>query len=448
MSTDLRLCVDFGTALSKAAVANPAMVQPLALGRAVGQPSPLFLPCALFIDGGCIHFGANAWSEAEHALGERRELMSSFKSIFSDHDLERAVELLPPRELDPTGQFRRRDLLTIFLAWLLHALDGALIDNGMSVTAGRDLPIRFTSPVWSGAERSATYRTVAGLFGDARTVADELGPLLAAETGLEIDRALRALEKGRARPATGSIVEGVAFEAVAAAACHRSDKTIRHLMVFDMGAGTTDIAGLRLDQKGVTEIREARQTVMTAGDDIDMLLLEVFLSNARRLRSTEAKSSLWRRAALQARMAKKSLFEDGRAAIMHEGRPVSAKLSDLTGRKDFKTLRDSLRDTFEAKLDVVAAQARFDGAKTVHVMLAGGGANLPFVREMAARAKARRGVKPVVLPLTPDWAHHPRFGGNLAPIFPQMAISLGGAVAPRSLLFTPHGAPEREPLSG
>jgi hypothetical protein len=52
--------------------------------------------------------------------------------------------------------------------------------------------------------------------------------------------------------------------------------------------------------------------------------------------------------------------------------------------------------------------------------------------------KSARG-KPSLLarPATPDWAHAPEFQGNLAPVFPQLAIAIGGALAPEGMLAAP-----------
>ena len=44
------------------------------------------------------------------------------------------------------------------------------------------------------------------------------------------------------------------------------------------------------------------------------------------------------------------------------------------------------------------------------------------------------GVKVVPRPATPEWASDGAFAGNLAPVFPQLAVAIGGALAPNSIL--------------
>jgi hypothetical protein len=55
---------------------------------------------------------------------------------------------------------------------------------------------------------------------------------------------------------------------------------------------------------------------------------------------------------------------------------------------------------------------------------------LPFIQEMAKEARpSARGIKRLLVqPVVPSWARTEALA-HLAPIFPQMAISIGGAVA-------------------
>jgi hypothetical protein len=71
------------------------------------------------------------------------------------------------------------------------------------------------------------------------------------------------------------------------------------------------------------------------------------------------------------------------------------------------------------------------GRDEIGVILAGGGSTLPFIQKMAARIRPSIGrIRSVrVQPLVPEWAKDPAFKNQLAPIFPQVAISIGGAVA-------------------
>jgi hypothetical protein len=75
------------------------------------------------------------------------------------------------------------------------------------------------------------------------------------------------------------------------------------------------------------------------------------------------------------------------------------------------------------------------GCSTVTVVLAGGGANLGFIQDIARRSKPKKvKAKPKLIPTVPSWAHTETFQGQLAPVFSQLAIAMGGAIAPANLV--------------
>ncbi len=94
------LCVDFGTAFSKAAAAprrawrqfDPAMVRPLTLNGVSGDGNPFLLDSAVFIDDERILFGAAAVRRAEELEHKKRQALRSFKTLLSAPDLERALK--------------------------------------------------------------------------------------------------------------------------------------------------------------------------------------------------------------------------------------------------------------------------------------------------------------------------------------------------------------------
>src|SRR5690606_9359821 len=91
----VRACIDFGTALSKAAAVRaegdeavaPLAVRPLALGLAVGERDALTAPGAIFVENGRVHFGARALERAEAQVAAGREALMSFKSVLGAPDL-------------------------------------------------------------------------------------------------------------------------------------------------------------------------------------------------------------------------------------------------------------------------------------------------------------------------------------------------------------------------
>ena len=84
---------------------------------------------------------------------------------------------------------------------------------------------------------------------------------------------------------------------------------------------------------------------------------------------------------------------------------------------------------------VVRDVALMQGANEIQAIAVGGGAAAPFIQELLRRRPPRAGklhIEP--RPATPEWAYAPEFQGNLAPVFPQLAIAIGGALAPDAML--------------
>ena len=218
------------------------------------------------------------------------------------------------------------------------------------------------------------------------------------------------------------------FEATAAAAYSlvglKAPAT--HLMVVDMGAGTTDFAALAARGDGLEEIDEARVTLMQAGDMIDRILLDLLLQKAPNLKSRAEQAELWRTVMASIREVKEGLFLDGRTAISYRGKAISITLRDLQKDRDFKAFLRETKRAFDRSLSALAARAAKDGSKDVCAVAVGGGAYAPFVKDMIGVQGAESARQ--ILPATPDWAHAAAFGGNLAPIFPQLAIAIGGAL--------------------
>jgi hypothetical protein len=103
--------------------------------------------------------------------------------------------------------------------------------------------------------------------------------------------------------------------------------------------------------------------------------------------------------------------------------PVSVTVSN-SGNQDVTTSFDVVRDDASARR-----------RRNIEAVAVGGGAAAPFIQALIA-SKNTRGARPRISPrpATPHWAHAPEFQGNLAPVFSQLAIAIGGALAPESML--------------
>jgi molecular chaperone DnaK (HSP70) len=200
-----------------------------------------------------------------------------------------------------------------------------------------------------------------------------------------------------------------------------------------MGAGTTDIAVLARAGNRVEELLDAQVTLKQAGDYIDRVIANLALEAAR-LKTTGQQAELWSAMMRDMRDFKETLFAEGRASIRHEGKKITIAMKDVTRAKDFRAFETDLADAYEDALETARRYAVTDGGREIQSVAVGGGAAAPFIQAMIRTKPRRGGVKVTPKPATPDWAHAPEFRGNLAPVFPQLAIAIGGALAPREML--------------
>jgi molecular chaperone DnaK (HSP70) len=440
------VAVDFGTAWSKAAAApvgaaeqfDPRFVRPLALSPAAAGESPLTLPSALFLEKGRIKFGAHALDAATKLDPESgRQAMLSFKTLLGAEDLEESINALVTRRIDPEMAFRQRELLVLYLGFLSARIDVAVAGDPVIAAAPGQLRLRYAQPAWGSSSARARLELLGRLFDEARVVASRFGPLFDRPEGLSYDEARSALTEA-GRYSGYSVVEGAVYEQTAAAAAHFVGGALGrpHVVVIDIGAGTTDIGGfIARPGADVEDVPEARKMLDLAGDAIDRVLLNVLLDKARFLRSSSEQAAFWRSLLPYVRSTKESLFAMKKCAVRHGERVVMASLRDVENDRDYRLMVKMVQGGFNRAIDVMAQRAQLDGAKEIAAVAAGGGASLPFVQQLLRKAKPQKGsVKVFAANSTPEWARHPVFAGQLAPVFAQLSIAIGAAIAPNNLV--------------
>jgi molecular chaperone DnaK (HSP70) len=434
------LCIDFGTAFSKAAAApddawekfDPKRIRPLAIGGADGGRSPFLLDSAIFVDDDRILFGNAAVARGDALSEQKRMALKSFKTLLSVSDLDRALNTAPARSIDPHRAFTMRDLIVLYLAYLSQAVERAVANDAMLTGAGAAaFEFRYAAPAWRRGDSAGLHSHVMRLFGEADAVRGAVD--LSAPGGVSIDAAKQALAATRSTSAPAQM--GLIFEATAAAAYTSIGLKVDApaMIVLDMGAGTTDIAVLARAGNRVEELLDAQVTLKQAGDYIDRVIANLALEAAR-LKTTGQQAELWSAMMRDMRDFKETLFAEGRASIRHEGKKITIAMKDVTRAKDFRAFETDLADAYEDALETARRYAVTDGGREIQSVAVGGGAAAPFIQAMIRTKPRRGGVKVTPKPATPDWAHAPEFRGNLAPVFPQLAIAIGGALAPREML--------------
>jgi len=430
-ASEARVCLDFGTAFSKASVRIAGLARPLAIGAAANSDHPFLTPSVMFVDDGRITFGPMALARAQIAVSGRDPILS-FKTILAARDLEQALTLKVKPSIDPTGTLRQRDALILYLAYLDQLIRTALHSDPALADAGPTERRRYTSPIWRTHVEGD--RVMGRLFDEAAIVSADLGALLTAPNGVSIAHARAALDKAETALGLGQLESGV-FEAHAAAAAYAAfaQAPKRFLLVFDMGAGTTDFAGFeRLggDDQLLSEIAEARQSCGLAGDEIDDIIAHLMMAKLKS-KQRDVQSDVWRALRLHVRDFKKELFEAGRCAFSGYGVKLQLKRRELLASSRFKDYVSALTAIAATSVKAVAVRARAASSPEITILLAGGGANLSFLAPLA-QAAAKQGdpsVAAVVERFGIDWRLPAGVDSRLASVMPQVAISLGGALA-------------------
>jgi molecular chaperone DnaK (HSP70) len=432
------LCIDFGTAYSKAAAApsrswtnfEPGLIRPLML-NGPGAANAFLLESAVFVDDDCVRFGSAAVARAAALSESKRSALRSFKTLLGVSDLDRALNTSVPASIDPHRVFSMGDLILLYLAFLNAAIERAIAHDPTLANIG-NFERRYAAPAWRGGDSAGLHGVVLRLFGQAEVLRDHFGPALLSQDGIAIDQARAALTEARA--STRSANMGLIYEATAAGAYTSAGLEVEApaLIVLDMGAGTTDVA--------VLARADARVTLKQAGDYIDRVLADLAASASPKPKTVAEQSRRWRAAMNAMNGLKESLFAEGRAGFRYDGRIVQLTMRMLEKDRDFRTFKAALDHAYGRGLEVARDYAVLHGGQEIHAVAVGGGAAAPFIQQIIRTKPPRAGkLKIEARPATPDWAHAREFRGNLAPVFPQLAIAIGGAIAPSTMLAAAGG---------
>lgn len=436
-ATAARMCIDFGTALSKVSICLdpdlplPAGVRPLAIGAVAGAEHPLLTPSVVFVHGGRLYFGPAALKLAREDIDDDRDALLSFKTVLGSNDITTALAQRMPGSVDPTGTLRERDALVLYLAYL-DQLIGEAVRRSDTLPAGiATAPRRFTSPVWEFG--GAVERELPLIFNEADAVSHKLGQLFLSPDGISIAQCKDALDKARAAPGDARLETGI-FEPHAAAATALAFTTAptRFVLVFDIGAGTTDIAAFDFDERSdppsLTEIKAARQCNALAGDEVDRILIDLLMRHRGARESSAEEARFLRLGRLAARDLKRDIFANGRCSLREGWRTTTVKLSDLEEDPGFQRFQRELGAIIGKSLAAVAARAT--AGDTIDVVLAGGGSQLPFLPDLvrAFSPPHLRGIELRVEPLSPSSPLYQGVDPYFADVFPQIAMSIGGAL--------------------
>lgn len=183
----------------------------------------------------------------------------------------------------------------------------------------------------------------------------------------------------------GLKVERLLNEPTAAGLAYGLQERPEHssFLIFDLGGGTFDVSVLEYFE-GVVEVRASAGDTRLGGEDFSRVIAQLFARHCAALSTEERQawfeSETWWRLAEQ---AKRDLGERDSAEVstVWRDRPLSATLS----RTDFEAASQELLQRLRRPIERALADAQLDPGGLAEVILVGGAARMPMVRQLVAR---------------------------------------------------------------
>jgi hypothetical protein len=436
------LCIDFGTAFSKAAIwrSGSTIPAPLDLLRGASPDrTGVLLDSAAYISDGRIFFGPTAVERFRLEDAPDRSLFSSPKELLT-HDVARLDVERPDKTVDPTGMFTSRSLLTLYLGYLT-----AVVCEVLPEGIGRNVTRRYAAPGWDNAQADTTAadmgvaaRSLGDLLVDAQILADTVSISdwragLDVQTAVALDSAIRSHRNGRGNT-TIPFIERAVLEAVAAGSGIRERFLNKRpqVLVIDVGAGTTDIGVFKYvnsaDGHGVcAPYAGGMQAVQTAGNRLDEALIGLAVQKVGLPSETEAARRFRRRLNDIVRTAKANLCETGEIEIdIPDFPPTRIELAEFVRTPIVGHYLKTFQAAVVRSLEGSGASFRTLSDDNV-VVFTGGGRSLPFLRDVFDKKPVLLSSGPayfLVDDAVPEWVG--RTLPDVSQVFPQMAVATGG----------------------
>jgi hypothetical protein len=442
------MCLDFGTAMSKAfASVSSQEYLDLELGAAAGRQG-YALPSSVFIgDDGKAYFGYEAIDLSHELVESGRERLDSIKgwlSLRKEGNLDGEVCVLP-KSLNPTDfKLTRGDLIRIYLAYLTDIAELALGRYRVGNKGiGRYVKRRFARPCWPDAAQAQwADKLMRGMLADAQILADTFGGRW--EGGISVAELKAAVEQVRAlgRRPDWLIDDGVPEPVAVAAGAFADARNHRDAyMVVDVGAGTTDF-GLFIAVRGrsdeeedaprrVFQLSASIHGLMQAGDKVDGML-RALIARKESVDTNDISGKLiMADLARRIRSLKETLFKTGSVEYVLADGTIGAIqldefLADEAVQRFGKAVEDGLKKSLEALDETWLRWLAMENVR-LHVVLTGGSSQLPMMQALAQGWIDAKGYKirrdaadprPVWTDDAPD---------ELMFAYPQLAVAIGGA---------------------
>ena len=437
-----RICLDFGTAMSKATLVMDSngtdleeiRVLPLGIPGNQEEISDTMLISSVYIDnGGTLRFGKAAvdHSMPEGADGTRGRL-DNIKRRLSEEGWDEQVD----ERFNPTSlPVSYGDMVLAYLTFFTWTINVCLGEFDYPHNMRR----RFAVPCFSGEKRHEVIHRLKELVGEAQILSDTFGSEL--RDGVPLCDFVRAIELLREMPRTYPFVLDDVVEPLGVANSIMSWTTpINSLvLVIDIGAGTSDLSLYRLnidphsdesENTGI-EVEGSARVLTEAGNHLDRLLIALIVKKSGITSDDKRWVNVHGALELRIREFKESLFQDGSVYVVLENwLEVEIELAEFLELEAVRQFGENLRSAMVGILESVDRSwvnwARAYPHRYLTVVLTGGGAELPMVNGLAEGSIVVSGSSvPVRRAMRfPSWLRD--VDENLERDYPRVAVSVGG----------------------
>lgn len=437
--SDMRLCLDFGTAMSKATLVvdgSEEQICVLELGKPGDQEevSNVMLISSVYIDNaGLIWFGKSAVDRSliEGEDGSRQRL-DNIKRRLSEDGFDDAVGV--PIYAPPGVEVTYGQMILAYLMFLTWATSRALESSGYQ----RNVQRRFAMPCFPSNKSRDVSHELRRMLGEAQVLADTFSASMT--SGIPVADFVAAVKSLKATKADYPFMAEDITEplGVAGALLSWRNRVDMLVMVIDVGAGTSDLSLYRIlvdPQKGqntAQEVSNSARGITEAGNFLDRVLIEFILKKAGVKSDADGAVAARSKLELNIRDYKETLFNEKFLFIaLANGLEVEIELDEFLAIDAVKGFGATLRTTMAEILEAVdysfVEWILSNPSRYLTVALTGGGAALPMVQDLAKGSILVRGQKVPVQPALPFPTWLQTDYADLEDDFARIAVSLGGA---------------------
>ena len=443
--TGIKMCLDFGTAMSKAfasQIEDGEIIDGLKLKlgyRASGGKSRDIypVPSSLWIsEDGLIYFGEQAVAKSLLTDPSRtRERFDSLKrELILGMKEDTPFGMMMNQNLNPTDcPLSKGDAIILYLGYLTDLACSEMEDQ---YGCSRYVVRNFGLPSWDTERRIWGEKLLRTMLVKAQIVADTFHGQW--KNGVDIHAVKSVLEQIDTLQALPEYLVGQGITeplAVGSARLHRDEPHRGLVMVVDVGAGTSDLALFIVAADpsrnlfNAFPVRDCNQSLHMAGDTLDSALQQIILKKAGVNSHDHDFPYILRQLRLQLRTLKEEVFLSESCAIrLVNGSRIHIGKEEFLLHSSVQRFGQQLQKKFT---DVISPMTNglvnHFGDGGLSVVLTGGGATLPMVKELASGSCTihKKTVRKHEVPMVPEDFEYDE---ELAKAYPQLAVAIGGTM--------------------